>query len=145
MEQTKKPGDAATSEPATGITCDDLITIQIDKSTLDALLILKGKLSTVRGELFDAGMICCETGIYLTLLFSGADGVANPFDCNKDAIPDTANIPYPIFVDLLRFLCDIAKLNDISPSNTGGAPVFDCFFADCVKSVLRAFGLGSSQ
>ncbi len=108
MEQTKKPGDAVTSEPAAGIIYNDLITIRADKSTMDALIILREKLSTVHGELFDAGMMCCETGTYLSLLFSGEDGVANPFDFNKQAIPETVNLPFPVALDLMRLLCDIA-------------------------------------
>lgn len=141
MEQTKMPGDAVTSEPATGITCNDLITIRADKSILDALGVLREKLSTVRGELFDAGMTCCETGIYLTLLFSGADGVANPFDCDKNAKPDSINIPFPVVLDLLRLLCNISVLAD-APA----AVKLDAFatWAKAYKDALQRLGIGKT-
>ena len=108
MEQKENPVDAGTSVPDKENPYADLNTILIDKSTLDTLRVFGGAVQNARGELFDAGFTRSSSGVYLTLLFSGKEGVKNPFAIDKCAIPDTVQIPYFVMLDLMRAMRDIS-------------------------------------
>ncbi len=110
MEQKENPANVAASEPDKENPYADLITIVAHKSILEPLKALGGAVGNVNGNLYDFGMMRCATGTYLSMYFSGDDNVVNPFATNRNAVPQTASLPYTVVLELLRNICMIQRV-----------------------------------